>query len=388
MAGNTEVDWAKHSFNLWWGCVMASIACMLCYAEAMAKRFGVIWGKGQRRKFNDDAYWQAPFKWNAQAAKANRRDRVFCSSMSDVFESESTMHDDDVPLAKDARERLWGVIEATPNLIWMLLTKRPENIMRMLPERWHAQLPDNVWVGTTTENQKTADTRIPELLKVPAVVRFISYEPARGPLDIRRYLATGLHWVIAGGESGHVKSVHASHPQWYYDVRDQVLKAGQSFYFKQWGEWIPKIELSEGMGKGNYPWGVLDYQGEFAAESTPWNGTQNDPDHAREVTVVRLGKKNTGYLLAGKEWRQVPDPANPVGKSYIASKPCGCVSGAIVADTTTQVDAALRRWQRQGLVTEKVGDDYVREYLWKTCPVCDKTQQPAASTDLIQASML
>jgi protein gp37 len=141
------------------------------------------------------------------------------------------------------RARLWDLIEATPMLDWLLLTKRPENIRTMVPLRWLHDVPHNVWYGTSTENQEQADIRIPELLKVPATVRFLSAEPLLGPVDLRPGLgltfdnvpvdAPQLHWVIAGGESG--SRARPMDAEWVRSIRNQCVGAGVAFFFKQWG---------------------------------------------------------------------------------------------------------------------------------------------------------
>jgi protein gp37 len=133
------------------------------------------------------------------------------------------------------RERLWSLIDATPHLDWLLLTKRPQSIGLMIPARWRDAMPTNVWLGCTVEDQRNADERIPQLIQYPSVVRFVSIEPQLGPIDLSKYLRS-VNWIIAGGESG-----AGSRPMevaWARSIRDQAVGAGVSFFFKQWGNHV------------------------------------------------------------------------------------------------------------------------------------------------------
>lgn len=238
MAENSGIEWTTHTFNPWTGCTAVSKACDNCYAEAWAKRSGhVQWGPhGARRRTKT---WGNPVKWNRQAAGSPERPRVFCASLADVFDNHRSIED-------TWRRELWTLIDETPNLDWLLLTKRPQNIVKFSPDRWFSQgIPRNVWLGTTVENQKEADRRIPHLVQCPARVRFLSVEPMQGPVSIRRYVRN-LEWVIAGGESGH--QARPTNPQWFRDLRDQCAAAELPFLFKQWGEWVSVSEV-EGPGR-------------------------------------------------------------------------------------------------------------------------------------------
>lgn len=165
-------------------------------------------------------------KWSRESESA----RVFCASLSDVFENyQGDGSAPDRPLNLDPwRHDLFDLIEKTANLEWLLLTKRPQNAVKFLRKR----LPGNVWIGTSVEDQKAADQRIPHLAGIPAKVRFLSCEPLLGPLDLRPHLA-GVDWVIVGGEAG--RSPRPMDPDWVRDIRDQCVAAGVSFHFKQWG---------------------------------------------------------------------------------------------------------------------------------------------------------
>jgi len=237
MAISTQIQWvnrtltggriiAGHTYNPWWGCMKVSEECKRCYAEGIASHYGFksTWGPASTttRRFFSDAHWQEPLTWNRRAEREGHRHSVFCASMADVYEDNSIL----VP----HRERLWKLIEATPWLNWLLLTKRPENILAMSP--WTGNYPDNVWIGTSIGLQRRAEERLPRLLEVPAVVRFVSCEPLLGPLDLAPWLAE-LHWVICGGESGH--EARPMNPDWARSLRNQCLEARVPFYFKQWG---------------------------------------------------------------------------------------------------------------------------------------------------------
>lgn len=244
MSKNSGIEWCTHTFNPWWGCVKVSTGCENCYAETLSRRFDHnIWGpaKTTQRRLFGDKHWQEPIKWNREAQKAGQRARVFCASMADVFED----HSDVV----EARMRLFDVIEHTPYLDWLLLTKRPENIKRLWPFAWYDEqfIWSNVWLGTSVENQEMADKRIPFLLEIPAAVRFLSVEPMLGPIDlwgaryknpdgsltgaISTWVRYGVDWVIVGGESGPGK--RPMDLDWARRIRDDCKVAGVPFFFKQ-----------------------------------------------------------------------------------------------------------------------------------------------------------
>lgn len=236
MARDSSIEWTDHTFNPWWGCAAVSPACDHCYAEALAKRFGQkVWGAKAPRRFFGDSHWSAPLTWNAAALRSGRRARVFCASMADVFENRREL---DVH-----RERLWSLVRKTPELDWLLLTKRPQLIANRLPADWGSGYK-NVWLGTTTENQVEATRRIPHLLSVAAHVHFVSAEPLLSAVDLAPWLSARaprrLGWVIAGGESG--SRSRPSDPAWFRSLRDQCLTAGIPFHFKQWGNWAPSVQ--------------------------------------------------------------------------------------------------------------------------------------------------
>lgn len=220
MGLDTAIAWTDHTFNLAWGCVKVSPGCANCYADTLSDKRGYdVWGPNRERRTFGDTYWNQPRLWNRSAIAHGVQRRVFCSSMTDV------MLDD--PVLDRERRKLWPLIRETPALDWLLLTKRPENYRRFLPDDWGDGYA-NVWLGTSIESNDYAD-RADELRAVPARLRFISYEPALGPLD--KLNLAGLDWVIYGGESGPGYRQHD--PQWARDIRARCEAAGVVFFFKQ-----------------------------------------------------------------------------------------------------------------------------------------------------------
>lgn len=317
---NSKIEWCNHTFNPFVGCTKVSPGCDNCYAESWAKRSGLVkWGAGEDRRRTGEDYWRQPIKWNRVAERDGVRRRVFCASLADVF-------DNQVPA--EWRADLWRLIEATPHLDWLLLTKRPQNAGKMITEARraalganvadeHLQWPwPNVWLGTTAENQQEAERRIPHLLAVPARVRFLSCEPLLGPVDLTTIrtspasefgvarmvnaltgadghigpfgltytgrIGPRIDWVIAGGESG--PGARAMHPDWARGLRDQCNATGVPYFFKQNGEFVTEDQAPKGV--------VLP-----TAAHRPW------PD---QTWAWRVGKKRAGALLDGVEWRQFP----------------------------------------------------------------------------------
>jgi protein gp37 len=234
-----------------------------------------IWGAGAPRRFFGDAHWNEPLVWNDEARASKRRMRVFCASMSDVFERRAELN--------EWRDRLWLLIEATPWLDWLLLTKRPQNISAMAP--WKDSWPNNVWLGTTVENQKYAEERLPYLLAANAAIRFLSCEPLLGPLDLRSWFdrdrLNSIDWIIAGGESG--PNCRPMHPDWVTSLLHQCQEADVPFHFKQWGHWVP----------------VEAVNAKSIAKTLKFGKD-------RPVEMVRLPKKEAGRTLNGATWNGVP----------------------------------------------------------------------------------
>ena len=306
MAENTKIEWAHHTFNPWIGCTKVGPGCDHCYAEKdFANRRKVVqWGAGQPRKRTAPSTWATPVKWNAEAERLGVRFRVFCASLADVFDNE-------VPV--QWRRDLFDLIEKTPRLDWLLLTKRIGNAKRLYADAYldsARSWPQNVWIGATITSQGEADRDIPKLLAVPAAKRFLSMEPLLGPVDL---LATGdtlcrcdgcmsmaskhpehagfqrIDWVIVGGESG--PGARPMHPDWARSLRDQCQAAGVPFLFKQWGEWAEA---------GPSPWGARAVTTDGAVRLC--EGTHS----MCEALMQKIGKKAAGRLLDGRTWDEVP----------------------------------------------------------------------------------
>ena len=216
----TIIAWCDHTFNPWMGCTKVSDGCRNCYAEAMTRnRMGLsLWGAGGKRQITKT--WQNPLKWNLKAREVGKRHRVFCASLCDVFEDHAT--------ANEARPRLWDLVRSCTSLDWLILTKRPERIAACLPMDWGISGWPHVWLGTSIENMRVAG-RADQLRKIPAIVRFISYEPALGPLDDLDI--TGIDWVIYGGESG--SKYRHEDKNWARTMRDKCRESGTAFFHKQ-----------------------------------------------------------------------------------------------------------------------------------------------------------
>lgn len=352
---DSRIEWCDHTFNPWRGCTKVSPGCAHCYAETLSKRnpkvLGV-WGKGQPRVRASKDMWQQPLKWNEQPwicdscwtahsnpsgpcmkagceSETRHRARVFCASLADWL-------DDEVPIEWLAD--LLNLIRQTPNLDWLLLTKRPQNWKeriraafdharqdgRLDLSAWIARwltgtAPANVWMGTTVEDQARADERIPHLLRIPARVRFLSCEPLLGPVEfsnvsrradwkevIGRPALEGIHWVIGGGESG--PKARPMHPDWARSLRDQCAAASVPFFFKQWGQWWtfpgPR-DLSEALVLADD--GTLYRQAEIAEGGSRRQECWEAKHGIGPLTsIYKVGKKVSGRHLDGVEHNAFP----------------------------------------------------------------------------------
>lgn len=230
MGTQTKIQWTDHTFNPWVGCQKVSEGCDNCYAEVntfvrvQRSRGRELWGNRLRseRHVASDAKWREPLRWNAAAEAAGERYRVF-PSMCDPFE--------DRPELEQPRARLYQLILDTPHLDWLLLTKRPENVVGMMPPGW-SHFPRNVWIGTSAENQARWNERIPPLIAVPAFIVFVSAEPLLGPIDCGEDLDY-IDWVIVGGESG--PGARPFDVGWARDLVGQCNAAGAAVFVKQLG---------------------------------------------------------------------------------------------------------------------------------------------------------
>lgn len=356
MAERSNIEWCDATFNPWIGCTKVSPACDHCYAERGFdhRRHVVQWGAGQARKRTGTENWKHPGLWNKQVfaecpecgwrgelrnamrgcdcpscmqpgvlVSASRR--VFCASLADVFDNE-------VP--PEWRAELFALIANTPNLNWLLLTKRPQNIVRMV--RSHGSiagngtryLPDNVWLGTTIEDQKRAEINLPALLRtreeIGARVLFVSVEPMLGPIDLTDIVvrhgggtedhfsalydadddeadtASYIDWVICGGESGpHARPMH---PDWARSLRDQCAAAGVPFMFKQWGEWTPGENVARRTGVVQ---SATRFDGKWLIGTEDLSVEDGHIDD--EPNLYRIGKKAAGRLLDGVEHNGFPE---------------------------------------------------------------------------------
>ena len=335
MAENTKIAWVRtinpdgtitkgHTFNPWIGCTKVSEGCANCYAETQNSRFKWVerWGKGAPRKRTSKKNWDKVLKWDKQAEATGIRTKVFCASLADVFDSE-------VPAKW--RKDLGELIVNTPNLDWLVLTKRPENMYAMFVHDFEwtdvhgagVYLPDNVWLGVTVENQEQADKRIPLLLQFHAKVSWLSCEPLLGELDLSYWLngcpeqqggnidyvsrdmasdagdlsmegmileqdvewvqtCKKINWIIGGGESG--ENARPTHPDWMRSLRDQCVKTNTAYFVKQWGEWLPMYSADE----------ADNYSGEMFEDE-------------KGMRWVKVGKNLAGRLLDGREWNEYPE---------------------------------------------------------------------------------
>lgn len=229
MAKNSGINWTDHTANFWWGCMKVSDGCKNCYASTLSKRYGKdIWGPAEttNREYKK-AVWKDILKWDAEAKADGVRRRVFVSSMSDFLE--------DHPQVEQWRKDAIKIIENLESLDVLLLTKRPENAKRFLPNWYYEEWPSHVWFGTTIENNKQTQ-RVMDALEVPAKITFFSVEP------MLEYVKMNFPsfpnpkrdtWVICGGESG--AGCRPFDWDWARDLRDQCKRANVAFWMKQGG---------------------------------------------------------------------------------------------------------------------------------------------------------
>jgi len=265
----TKIAWAHFTFNLWHGCVKVDPACKNCYAETMSRRWKRdIWGVDKPRLFQKPTYYDSLQKWQADAEKKNVAYRVFTMSMGDLFE----IHRDPAINAQmeERRQWYWEQIEQTPNLVHMLLTKRPENIVKLAPDKWkfgageYANYPDNVWLGTSIGTNDKVDRLLDLFLPTFAGGYFVSMEPLIEKPNkdlwvtmLQTALPTGSTKValIAGGESG--AGARRCDLQWLYDARDIAWAAGIYFFMKQTGSVLAKeMGLKHNKGEDITEWPI------------------------------------------------------------------------------------------------------------------------------------
>ena len=335
MADHTLIEWTDATWNPITGCTLVSEGCRNCYAATLAatrlknhasrKGLARLNAAGEAKftgevRFNED-WIDQPLHWLKSRG-------IFVCAHGDLFH-------ENVP--DQWIDRVFSVMARARQHTFQVPTKRPERAREYLTERADREIGraqdrqltgphpvpalPNVWIGTSVEDQATADARIPHLLATPAAVRFISAEPLLGPVDLTEWLHDpgcmtfgdgcscrdfggphdlGLGWVIVGGESG--PNARPMHPDWARSLRDQCTEAGVPFFFKQWGEWAP-----------NYP-----FPGS-ATETTPrafWHDScgliLDTPAQEDGLSffgnghVLRVGKRAAGRMLDGLTWDQMP----------------------------------------------------------------------------------
>ncbi|AXO15646.1 DUF5131 family protein [Thalassospira indica] len=225
----TEIEWTDATWNPVAGCSIQSSGCKNCYAMRMAKRLeamGVDKYNGLTKTVNGKAVWTGKIREDEQALEAplnwKKPRKIFVNSMSDLFHAdvqESFIH------------AVWQVMRQTPQHNYQILTKRPDRMLGVLSGKDYPVLP-NVWLGTSVESRDVVE-RIDYLRKVPAAIRFISFEPligSVGPTDL-----SDIHWAIVGGESG--PNARPIKEAWIDEIHDQCAIYDTAFFFKQWGTW-------------------------------------------------------------------------------------------------------------------------------------------------------
>lgn len=316
----TLIEWAHHTVNFWWGCVFAKLVdgsvrqeCVHCYAKKLAAFFSrgrATWGKDGKRDIRTEAAGRELHALARTAKRRGVRERVFINSMSDLFE--------DRPDLNDARQYAFTRFdEVGYALDILLLTKRPENVRRMVPSSWLKDWPLHVWIGTTAGTQQAANEAIPRLLEIPAHRRFVSIEPLLEPIEFEPHWLGGyescegtlppqIHWVIVGGESG--AGARPMHPEWVREIRDQCLAFDVPFFFKQWGEWHPTANHFDDLkGRKMTVRLVLDctHLTRTQRKKVPkYPALQFFPDNQ---AMARVGKKAAYRRLDGEFWNEVPE---------------------------------------------------------------------------------
>jgi protein gp37 len=319
VSDKTKIEWTDATWNPIRGCSRVSEGCRHCYAERVAARFS---GPGQpyeglailKREPGEetagDPRWTGEVRFIPellnQPLRWKRPRRIFVNSMSDLFHEKT-----DVGWI----DQICAAMLVCPHHTFQVLTKRPERMRNYLLNVGARQIEPhmqrlrpgiarldwpwrNIWWGVSVEDQKTADDRIPLLLETPAAVRWVSYEPALGPVDWYRggfsliepvTIPTnkkwpGLDWLVAGGESG--PGARPAHPDWFLRALNECKAAGVPFFFKQWGEWIPVNQWEQ----------ARDYDG-----ARKYRGMRLDGK-----LLLRVGKKRAGHLLDGRAWQEFP----------------------------------------------------------------------------------
>ncbi len=238
MAQDSKIEWTHHTANLWHGCTKVHEGCDNCYAETLAKRWGNdIWGNDKPRK-EIKSVWADLAKYQKLAKEAGEIHRVFVGSMMDIFEKPMPLIDSKGNEVLNCTTGTLRVIffdqiakGMYPNLMFLLLTKRPSNINKYIPDTWKTFTPLNVMFGTSPVNQETSNKLILQLLEVNGK-RFLSVEPQLDSINIQGFLFNGgIDWVIQGGESGHHK--RPFNLDWAYYLKQQCESTNVPYFFKQ-----------------------------------------------------------------------------------------------------------------------------------------------------------
>lgn len=268
MAQNSKIEWTHHTANLWHGCTKVHAGCDNCYAETLAHRWGKdIWGNDKPR-LAIKSVWNDFKRYQERAKAAGEIHRVFVGSMMDIFEKPMPVITNKIgetvnyTTAVLRETYMTSVVPTTPNLMHLMLTKRPSNIVKYIPEEWLAQRQANVMFGTSPVDQPTAETLVRQLLMVPGY-KFLSVEPMLGPINlwkIPRYQK--LDWVICGGESGH--HARPMQAEWAISLKRQCEDAGIPFFMKQgsaanWENYYKDFDtFPEELKVRNFPTTVLE----------------------------------------------------------------------------------------------------------------------------------
>jgi protein gp37 len=322
---STKIEWTDETWNPVRGCSIVSEGCKNCYAMRQAHRFS---GKGRpyeglTRKTAHGPKWTGKLKFSftelQKPLKWKKPRRIFVCSMSDLFHE--GVHFNTIA-------EVFIKIEQCPQHTFQILTKRPERAVQFF--EWLSETvtwkpkTDNVWIGTSVEDQKTANERIPHLLKIPAAVRFLSCEPLLGPVDLKSQISNlkSIHWVIAGGESG--PGARPMHPDWVRSLRDQCKDAAVPFFFKQWGEYMPfeadiqpPFYNSAYHGNEMYDAHGMNFIDPETGNAGKFKGFRwFDHDTAAIMDIetncgnctayLKMGKARTGCMLDGKVHREFP----------------------------------------------------------------------------------
>ena len=335
MADKSNIEWTDSTFNPWEGCTKVGPGCDNCYAENRNARFAggaaINWGPGAPRRRTSASNWQKPVTWNAQAddfyRAHGRKRRVFCASLADVFDN---------AVSGEWRQDLASLILRTPNLEWLVLTKRIGNAQEMLSAMFMGGAPLNLRIGASIVNQEEAERDIAKLLRL-GLPNFLSMEPLLAGVDLTKVWVPNnllrnmvpalgkIDWVIVGGESG--PGARPMHPEWVRSLRDQCAAAGVPFLFKQWGEWKPISQMDEAEHRQLYVSKVKAEQHEDQCNIDDIYGrrctvpytvvhldgsthgiTEQDAFIEGAMQTFKVGKKAAGRLLDGRTWDGFPVP--------------------------------------------------------------------------------